>query len=343
MQPRVPFLCFAALNLCAVAALAAPQVRELPLIKPERGVIHRWVALPAVLVPNRQVQLTARISGYVKEVKVDRGDLVKAGQLLAVIEVPELEVDLIKMQAELGAAEVELKRLRDARAKSPDLVLAQSVDNAEARFKAAQSSVNHSKTLLEFAQIKAPFDGKIASRSVDEGAFVSPGTGGFLRIVETQILRCQIPVTEMETPLLAVGQPVRISPDALPGKAFECKVSRLSGVLDQSSRTMIAEADLQTAGTNLIPGMSTTARIGVETHQDALRVPTGAVLIEKAGASVFRFVDGKAVTTNVKIGFNDGAFIELSEWKSDESVLVFGTTAIADGQTVSPKSTAVSK
>lgn len=274
---------------------------------------------------------------------MDRGDLVRAGQLLAVVEVPELEIDLVKMQAELGAAEIELKRLKEARAKSPDLVLAQSVDNAESRFMAAQSSVNHSKTLLEFAQIKAPFDGKVTARSVDEGAFVSPGTGSLLRIVEIQTLRCQIPVTEMESPLLAVGQPVRVLPDALSGRVFECKISRLSGALEQSSRTMIAEADLQAAATNLMPGMSATARIGIETHEDAARVPTGAVLIEKTGASVFRFVDGKAVKTNVKVGFNDGAFIELSEWKSDDSIIVFGSTAIADGQSVSPKSTAHSK
>lgn len=331
MQTRSVFLCL----LSAPVLLGAPP--ELPLVKAERGVIHRWVALPGVLNPYRQVQLGARVSGYLKRVEVDRGERVKAGQVLALVEVPELEADLIKMQVELEAARIELKRLQEARAKSPDLVLPQTVDNAEARVLGAKASVDRSRALLEFAQIRAPFDGQIASRHVDEGAFVSPGGGTLFRLIENQRLRCQIPVTEMETPLAVAGKPVRIVADALPGRVFETKLARVSGFLEQATRTMLVEADVEPAGTGLIAGMSATARIGVEQHEDVPRVPVGAVLFEKSGASVFRYAEGKVAKTSVKAGFNDGAFVELPEWKGEESVVVFGALLLTDGQAVIPK------
>ena len=334
MHPR--FFLFSLL-LAPAFAVAAAAPLELPIVKPERGDIYRWVALPGVLAPYRQVQLSARISGYVKQVKVDRGDVVKAGQVLVVIEVPDLEWDLLKMQGELNAAEVEVKRLHEARAKSPDLVLAQTVDNAEARVSGAQASVDRCRVQLEFAQIKAPFDGQITSRFVDEGAFVAAGSGTLLRLVENQKLRCQIPVTEMEAPLVVLGKPVRIVPDAMAGKVFETTVARASGLMEQSSRTMMVEADVVPATAPLIAGMSVTAKIGVEKHADVLRVPAAAVLVEKSGPSVFRFADGRALKTPVKVGFSDGSFFEVPELKGDEALILFGTAALNDGQAVSAR------
>lgn len=316
---------------------------ELPVVRPVSGTIHRWVALPSTLAAYQQVQLNARVAGYVKSVAVDKGDVVKAGQTLAIIEVPELEADLLKTKSEQDAAGIELKRLREARAKSPDLVLPQTVDNAEARYAAAKASVDRSETLLEFAQIKAPFDGIVTARSVDHGAFVSAATGALLRVVDSSKIRCQIPVTEMETPLVKVGKPVKVNVDALVGQTFEAKLTRVSGALDLPSRTMLVEADMENAAGKLLPGMSATAKIGVETHEKATLIPVGALVMEKTSAFVFKHVGGKAVKTPVKLGFNDGVMVEVPELKSEDALLVAGTTTLVDGQEVKEKSREAAK
>jgi membrane fusion protein (multidrug efflux system) len=324
------FLVFAALLPRAVGA-------EFATAQPATGVIHRWTALPATMAPFQQVNLQARVSGYVKSVEVDRGDSVSQGQVLARIEVPELESDLLKVQSELDAAEIELKRLREARAKSPDLVLPQTVDNAQARFLAAKASVDRCNSLLDFAQIKAPFAGTITSRSVDPGAYVAPGGGLLFQLVDARKIRCLVPVTEMETPLAGVGKPVRVGLDAFPGRVFEGKVSRASRALDPQTRTMLVEADLDNAESLILPGMSGTARIGVERRDAAVLVPAAAVVFEKTNAFVFKYQAGKAMKTPVKTGFADGVQIEVPELNAADVLLVVGTQPVADGQEVSVK------
>lgn len=307
---------------------------ELPAVHPATGTIHRWTALPATMAPFQQAALHARVSGYVQSVAADRGDSVTAGQVLARIEVPELESDRAKARSEMEAAEIELKRLREAQAKSPDLVLPQTVDNAHARFSAAKATLDRCLSLLDFAQIKAPFAGTLTSRSVDPGAYVAPGGSPLFHLVDSRKIRCLIPVTEMETPLAAVGKPVRLSVDAFPGQSFEGRISRTSQALDPQTRTMLVEADIENTDGRIFPGMSGTARIGVERRDAAVLVPAAAVSMEKTNAFVFKHVGGRAVKTPVKTGFNDGVQVEIPELKAGDVVLLVGGQPLSDGQEV---------
>ncbi len=339
--PPLRFVCPLSLVL---GLLAAPVFgAEFSAAQPSTGSIHRWVALPATMAPFQQVNLHARVSGYVKSVGADRGDSVTAGQVLAQVEVPELEADLLRVKPEMETAEIELKRLKEAQLKSPDLVLPQTVDNANARFLAAKASVDRCVTLLEFAQIKAPFAGTITTRSVDPGAYVAAGASPLFHLVDALKIRCQVAVTEMETPLAGVGKPVRLLVDAFPGQVFEGKVSRASLALDPQTRTMLVEADIENAGARILPGMSGTARIGVERRDEAVLVPPAAVVMEKTNAFVFKHVGGKAVKTPVKIGFNDGTQVEVPELKSGDVLLLVGTQPVADGQEVTLKAATPAK
>jgi RND family efflux transporter MFP subunit len=310
---------------------------ELPAVQPTTGVIHRWVSFPATFASFQQVQLCARVAGYVKMVGVDRGDMVKAGQLLAQIEVPEIEADLVKMKAEQEAAEIELKRLKEAQSKSPDLVLPQTVDNANARFQMAKASVERGLTMLEFAQIKAPFTGTITRRLVDPGAHVSAGGGALFHLSDATKIRCQVAVTELETPLAVAGKPVKAALDAFPGKVFEAVLSRTSRALDPVTRTMLVEADLDNTGGEILPGMSGTVRVAMERHDAAVLVPSAAVVMEKTNAFVFKHLEGKAVKTAVKLGFNDGSQCEVPGLNAADVLLIPGTQPLADGQQVALK------
>jgi RND family efflux transporter MFP subunit len=252
-------------TLLATSAIAL----ELPATKPQTGTIHRWITLPGEFVPWQQVDLKARVAGYIQKIAVDKGDVVTAGQTLIEIEVPELQADLIKHRAEVKAAEIEVKRLHEARAKSPDLILPQDVDDAEAKLAIAQAGMERTNALIDLAQIKAPFAGVITDRRVDLGAFAAAGAGTLLQLTDVSTLRFQVPVIEIETSFLKPGLQVEAKVDALNGAVVKGKLSRLSGQLESATRTMLIEADFNNDEGKLRPGMYASARIAVEQHDNS--------------------------------------------------------------------------
>lgn len=324
---------FLILLFLASTALAV----ELPVAKPTIGTIHRWVALPATLAPFQQAVLYAKVTGYIATISVDKGDAVKAGQVIAKLEVPELQADLAKSKAEVAAASLESKRMHEARAKSPDIVLPQSVEDADAKLAIAKAGMDRVTTMLAFAEIKAPFDGIITARHVDVGALVNAHTSKVVEIVDASTLRLQIPVTEMEAGLVAVGKPVKAQIDASGPAPVEASISRIAYALDPATRTMLAEADLKNAELKLRPGMYAMAKIAVEKHDKATLIPVAGLVMEKTNAFVFKHVDGKAMKTAVKPGFNDGTNVEVPELKVDDVILLPGTMLLTDKQPVNIK------
>jgi len=329
--PRLLLIAFA-----AIAFHSAPAL-ELPTTRPTTGTIHRWVSLPATLAPWQQSTLHAKVTGYIAKITVDKGDAVKAGQVLVTLEVPELEADIAKAKAEVKAAEIEVKRLHEARAKSPDLVLPQAVDDAEAKLAIAKANLERGETQIQFATLKAPFDGIITARFADPGALATANTTKLLEVTDLSTLRLQIPVTELETGLVVVGKPVKAQIDAAGATPVEASISRISYALDPTTRTMLAEADLKNPDLKLRPGMYAMTKIGVERHDNATLIPVTALVMEKTNAFVFKHVDGKAMKTAVKPAFNDGTNVEVPELKANDVLLVPGTTALTDKQAVTAK------
>ena len=167
---------FLALLLGALSLQAA----DLTVTRLKTGDITRTVQLLGEVRPRQQVALYAKVGGYVKTVRVDIGDRVEAGDLLAELEVPELVADEARARAELALAELETRRAQEAHRQAPDLVPRQNVDAALAKLAVAKAQQERHATLLRFAQIRAPFAGVVSRRSVDLGAFVPAATGGGL-------------------------------------------------------------------------------------------------------------------------------------------------------------------
>lgn len=323
------------LLLCLTSPFASAL--DLPAAKPQKGTIHRWISLPAGFAPWQQVALKARVAGYIQKITVDKGDLVTAGQKLIEISVPELEADLIGHRAQINAAQVEVKRLHEARAKSPDLILPQSIDDAEAKLAIAKAGMERANALLQFAQISAPFPGTITDRCVDPGSFAAAGGETLLQLTAVSTLRLQVPVIEIETSFLKVGEQVEAKVDALNGAVVKGSISRITGTLDPATRTMLIEADFKNNDGRLRPGMFATARIAVEQHDNATLIPVAGLVKEKTNSFVFKHVNGQAIKTAVKPGFNDGVNVEVPELKADDVILLPGTTALADKQAVNIK------
>ena len=347
--------------LCAFAQLAAPAADspkpvDVKVDRPTRGDVIRYVTLPGSIRANQQATLYAKVAGYLKSLSVDRGDRVQAGQALGEIEVPELIADLARYKAELvrtesevKVAEIESSRLAKAQKQASDLVLPQAVDNAEGRLAMAKASVEmaranleRTEALLHYSKITAPFAGVVTARFVDPGAFIPAATSGsaaqtaaIVTIADFNIVRTQVALPEVEAALARVGQPVSVSVEGLAGKLFEGKINRMSYALDDSTKTMLVEADLPNADLSLRPGMYATVRVGLERHTDALLIPVEALVMEKLNAFAFVANGGRAKKTAIKIGFNDGTKVEVtSGLTGSEPIILSGKMALTDGAAV---------
>jgi membrane fusion protein (multidrug efflux system) len=346
----LPILAGAVLLVCGcergtVASSTAPATEspvDVKVIHASRGEITRRITLPAEIKANQSATLYAKVTGYLKTITVDKGDRVKEGALLAEIEVPELLADRAKYKAEVELAELDYKRLAEAQQKAPDLVVPLSVDSARSKREVAKANLERAETLLQFTKISAPFSGIITRRFVDPGAFIPAATAGstpqnaaLLTVMDFQTVRVQVAVPESEASLVAKGQSVTLAVEGLPSRAFEGKITRFAYALDDASKTMLAEIELPNPKLELRPGMYATVKIGIERKEDALLLPLGALLIEKANASVFTVVENKAKKIPVKIGFNDGAKVEVvSGLKPDDLVILPDKRPFSDGQPV---------
>ena len=332
---------------CKEATPAASTRKTEPPIsvqvtQPRRGEIMRTIALPATVAPNQQVTLYAKVTGYLKRIDVDKGDQVKAGDVLAQIEVPELNADLARCNAEAEIASLDYNRASEAQKKAPDLVTAQSIDAAKAKYEMAKATLDRAETLLGYCRITAPFSGTITKRFADPGAFIPSATAGstaqnsaLVTLSDTTIVRVQVAVPESEVPLIVKDLPVKVFVEGLPGRNFEGTVTRFARALDDMTKTMLTEIDLENPKGELRSGMYATAKIGVEKHKETLLLPNEAVVVEKAGQSVFTVADNKAKKVAVKTGFNDGSFVEILEGvSSNEAVILAGKMTLNNGQPV---------
>ncbi len=341
-MPSPRLLALSAVLLCAAAAHGAQSAPEVQVTSPRRGDIHRFVTLPGSLRPNQQVTLHAKVAGYLKSIKVDKGDAVKAGQVIAELDLPELAAERARHDAEVRLAQAELKRIKTAQGKAPDLITPQAADTAAARLAMAQAALRQSDALLRYGRVTAPFAGVVTARFVDPGAFVPAATAGsnptaaaIVSLSDYSVVRAQIAVPEIEAARVQNGQPVIISSDALPGRTLRGAVTRHAGALDEKTRTLSVEVDFPNADGTLRPGMYVSARIGVELHRNALLVPATALVREKAAGFLWTLADGKAKRVPVKYGFNDGTNVEILDGIAEDArVLIPGKATLVAGQAV---------
>jgi membrane fusion protein (multidrug efflux system) len=305
----------------------------------KKGEATRSITLPANIEPYQQATLFAKVTGYLKSVNVDKGDTIKEGAVLAEIEVPELLADRARHQAEAEIATLDYRRASEAQKKAPDLVVAQSVDEAKSKADIAKANLERTETLLGFTKIVAPFSGMVTRRNVDPGAFVAAATSTssapMFTVMDFSKVRVQAPIPEIEVPNIKTGLTAKVAVDELKESPFAGTVTRFSHALDEATKTMLAEIELPNPKGDLRPGMYASVRIIVERKPDCLIIPVEALLVEKARSSVFTIADSKAKRVTVKTGFNDGGWVEIQDGvKLDDRIVLLGKQPLVDGQAV---------
>jgi RND family efflux transporter MFP subunit len=333
---------------------------------PRRVTVVQRLQTNATLEAFEETDLFAKVSGYLSDVRVDIGDHVKAGQVLAVISVPEMENELAQDKAQLDSKQrsletaqrqvdrskanlmlqdVTLKRqealfkardianqtLDETRANAEiakaDLGVAQANSAlAAAQIRLAAATVEKIKTLIEYEQIVAPFDGVVARRLVNRGDLVQAATATrttplfTVERIDTIRVFCDVP--ENDVPHLHVGDPAIVKPYGFEGKPFVGTVTRFSLRLDPETRHMRTEIDLPNPEERLYPGMYAEVSLEMNRRPDALTVPAAAVASDDIGNFVYTIADNRITRIAIKVGLTDNGRTEVTGGLSKEMPVV---------------------
>jgi membrane fusion protein (multidrug efflux system) len=324
----------------AAEVLAYPGLAQAPemavvISKP----VSRIIALPGEIQPFLQVDLRARVNGYVERVLVDRGSTINEGQLLVQLSAPErqaeiaaaesraraADAELAQAEAQLAAAQSTFERMKKA-SETPgaiagnELILAEKqVDAAKALSnsrkqvtQASQANVQALKSLEDYLMITAPFDGVVTERIVHPGAFVGPGSDQpLLMLQQVSHLRVTVAVPEENVGAIPKGAKVLFQVPAYPSRTYSGIIARLAHALEEKTRSMAVELDVMNVDRSLAPGMYATVKWPVRRSQPALYVPRTSVVMTTERTVVIREKNGKAEWVNVSTGAADGDLIEV--------------------------------
>ncbi len=303
--------------------------RTVVVIRPDRGDLIRSITLPGDLVGLYQSTLYAKVTGYLKSISVDKGDWVKQGQVLAEIEVPELQQRLARARADLEVQRLTYQRLEQVWKSDPRLVARQDVDIAQGKYFEAKAQVDELEAMVSYTRIVAPFDGVITGRFADPGALIkaggeqttsspeqgsahpSGGTSPVLSLALINTMRTYVYVPEDGVASIRRGMPAKLTLQDLPGRSFEGSVTRYSNSLDLGTRTMLTEIDLKNPRHELYPGMYANVTLELERHRDVLKLPESAIGDSPDGKYVMIAQDGKLRKQDVTVGINTGKSAEI--------------------------------
>ncbi|MCC9602109.1 efflux RND transporter periplasmic adaptor subunit [Stieleria sp. JC731] len=312
---------------------------------------HRF-SLPGSTIANQQTWLYARADGYLKDQRVDIGDDVSKGQLLAVIEAPEVKAELNAASAAVSQAEAELQRInaelelaklrlvRERRLVQSNATSQETVDQREAEYKvslaakemavatieAKRAEVERLDQEIEFQQIQAPFDGVITARSYDVGALITDDapeqTPGLYRVSELKRLRVVVDVPQQYATTLAIGDTVLVRRPDSQSEEIVAKISRTTQSIAPEARTLRVEIEIPNEARTLLPGMYIETEFIVQQAPRVL-IPSGALITRSQGTKVALLGDGDTVRyREVTVLRDRGSSLELSSGLTGDETLI---------------------
>ncbi|MDB6122802.1 MAG: Efflux transporter, family, subunit [Pedosphaera sp.] len=373
------FLCVVVFGLIALQSLRgnthpALEVANLVTVavaKVTRENLAETQTFQAEFRPYQEIDLHAKVAGFVQSISVDIGDKVQQGEVLATLEIPELQEDLEKATAVERRNEEEIKlaaaahddahlaftRISNINKAKPHLIAQQELDTAQARDRTteaalaaarqgaqvSQAEVKKLKAMLGYCKITAPFSGVITRRFADEGALiqggVSPSTQAMplVRLSQNDRLRLIFPVSVSYVSRIAIGEPVEIAIQAS-GKTISGTICRATKKVDTATRTMEVEVDVPNADLSLIPGIYASVALKLDHREKVLTVPTEALSRQKATTVYVLTQQNEVEERPVTLGLETPDKVEIVAGLHENDLVIIGTRAqVKSGQKVTPK------
>lgn len=338
-------------NLRAVTnQMAVPSVS---VVLPKQAAPSEEITLPGNIQPFISSPIYARTDGYLQKWYFDIGAHVKAGQLLAVIQTPEVDQQLVQARAALATAQANLELAQVTRDRYQGLltkhaVAQQDVDNAvgtynanKAIVEADQANVQRYEALVSFEKVYAPFDGVITARNTDIGDLINAGSSAgpktdLFHIAQTGILRVYVNVPEEYSRAIKPGQTVAdIVLAELAGQKFPGKVVRTAEAISGTTRTLLTEIDLPNPGNALLAGSYAEVHLRAASQNTTFLVPVNALIFRSQHLQVGVVRGGKAVLADITPGHDFGTEIEVvAGLKADDQMVVNPPDSLVSGQEV---------
>jgi RND family efflux transporter MFP subunit len=321
----------------ATRAARSAQLRRwtvahaLPVVsvtQPQPGGTSSILALPGRLEAYSRAPIYARVNGYVKDWKIDIGGRVRAGQLLAELEAPDLDQQLSQARADLLSAQANAALARTTARRWQQLVKADAVSRQEvdvkngdfaakqAVVKATQANVERLEVLEGFKRIVAPFDGIVTARTTDVGALINAGSGKGLELFvvsNTEKLRLYVNVPQNYVAEITPGTQAQIAVPERPGRTFSATVESTSQSVDPASGATLVQLGVDNSSGELLPGAFANVRFDLPRAAAALSVPASALIVDSSGVRVATLGrDNRVALKSVAVARDLGNVIEIS-------------------------------
>jgi RND family efflux transporter MFP subunit len=322
------------------------------VVSPKQTAPAQEIILPGNVQPFITSPIYSRTNGYLKKWYFDIGAHVKQGQLLAVIETPEVDQQLQQAISNLNTAKAnldlaEITRNRYEGLVKDNAVAQQLVDNAvgtynanKATVAANEANVKQLQALRSFEQIYAPFDGVITARNIDIGDLINSGSSGGVKtdlfhMAQPGTLRVYVNVPEEYSQGVKTGMTADLTMAEFPGRKFQGKLVRTSDAINITTRTLLIEIDVDNPAGTLLTGSYAEVHLAVRAQTSSYLLPVNTLIFRSEGLRVGVVKDGKVALTAVTPGHDFGNEIEIvSGLKPDDQVIVNPPDSIVSGQGV---------
>lgn len=316
------------------------------------GAVAQELRLPANTEAFIDTPIYSRTNGYLQKWFADIGTPVKQGELLAIVQTPEVDQQVQQAEAEVNTAtaNAQLAEITNNRWKAllaKNAVSRQEADQASsdltarhAALSSAQANLRRFQQMQSFERIYAPFSGVITARNVDQGSLIQAGDSGAMHselfhISSIDKLRLFVPVPEVYTSSVHTGEQVQVTSDAFPGQTFTGTIVRNATSIDTSTRTLRVEVDLDNANHQLLPGQYAFVHLPIPAGTNSMTLPANTVLFRAEGLRVGVVRNGVVHLQPVQIGHDYGASVEIiSGLSPSDSVVLNPSDSLSEGQQV---------
>jgi membrane fusion protein, multidrug efflux system len=304
---------------------AAGRMDSVPVFLLTQKKVEKTIELPAELLPYEETELFAKVQGYVKEVRVDIGDMVTKGQILAVIMAPEVDTRYAEFQTSLLAAKAKYNASKDnyerlwkaSRASSPGIVAPVDLEKNRqqmladsASYAAAEKLAQSYKEVSGYLLLKAPFDGVITARKADPGNLAGTNTP-VLTIQDNKLLRLRVAVPEIYISSQPVSDTVQFKIDAFPEKLFKANLTRKTETIDPNTRTEIWEYDFTNQHKQLKAGAFAYVQLKISRKSPSFVVPATAIATTQEKRFTIRIRESKTEWVDIRQGITLENGIEI--------------------------------